>query len=426
MSEKLHQIISRVFNVDKNRISDETSSENLEEWDSFNFYVLLDELENEFNIKFDLDETLEIRKKIVEIFMSKVFGKKADTSSSDPKHSGKVGHWLEKQMGVVHNASNTPDLMGYEMKTESNPITFGSWDPNYWVFRDEKRFPNLIGGKGREKTDLRKINQNDLIEVNIPETKTYDIKPKKMKLDVVYEDKEIVVINKPSGLVVHPGAGNKDGTLVNGLLYLYKNNLSNLNGEFRPGIVHRIDKDTSGLIVIAKNNQAHSHLSEQFSNHSIKRKYLALIWGVVRPLNGKITTLISRSKKNRQLMSVSERSGKKAITNYKTLRTFSSKEIPKISLVECILETGRTHQIRVHFSYKGNSLIGDKTYGRKKLQFKKINKKFQKILADFNRQALHAKSLGFFHPTKNAFVSFDSKLPQDFKKMLDFLEKFGN
>jgi len=272
----------------------------------------------------------------------------------------------------------------------------------------------------------QKVRLNDFVEVSILEEKTDDIKPKKMKLDVVYEDKEIVVINKPSGLVVHPGAGNKDGTLVNGLLYLYKNNLSNLNGEFRPGIVHRIDKDTSGLIVVAKNNQAHSHLSEQFSNHSIKRKYIALIWGVVRPLSGKITTLISRSKKNRQLMSVSERSGKKAVTNYKTLKTFSSKEIPKISLVECILETGRTHQIRVHLAFKGNPLIGDKKYGKKKTKFRKVNQKFEKILSDFDRQALHAKSLGLVHPTKKSFLNFDSKLPYDFKKMLDFLDKFGN
>ena len=271
-----------------------------------------------------------------------------------------------------------------------------------------------------------KIKENDLIEVNIPEKKTNDIKPKKINLDIIYEDEDIIVINKNSGLIVHPGAGNKDETLVNGLLYLYKNNLSNLNGEFRPGIVHRIDKDTSGIIVVAKNNHTHSHLSEQFSKHTISRKYVALVWGVIRPLNGKISTLISRSKKNRQLMSVSDRLGKKAVTNYKTIKTFSSKEIPKISLVECILETGRTHQIRVHLEYKGNPLIGDKKYGKKKTKFKKINKKFNEMLSSFSRQALHAKSLGFIHPTKKKFVNFDSKLPNDFRKMLDFLDNFAN
>ena len=271
-----------------------------------------------------------------------------------------------------------------------------------------------------------KIKENDLIEVNMPEIKTDYIKPKKINLDIIYEDEDIIVINKNSGLIVHPGAGNKDETLVNGLLYLYKNNLSNLNGEFRPGIVHRIDKDTSGIIVVAKNNHAHALLSEQFSKHTINRKYVALVWGVIRPLNGKISTLISRSKKNRQLMSVSDRLGKKAVTNYKTIKTFSSKEIPKISLVECILETGRTHQIRVHLEYKGNPLVGDKKYGKKKTKFKKINKKFNEILSSFSRQALHAKSLGFIHPTKKKFVNFDSRLPNDFKKMLDFLDNFAN
>ena len=270
------------------------------------------------------------------------------------------------------------------------------------------------------------IKENDLIEVNVPENKTDDIEPKKINIEIIYEDKDIVVINKNSGLVVHPGAANKEDTLVNGLLYLYKNNLSNLNGEFRPGIVHRIDKDTSGVIVVAKNNQAHSFLSEQFSKHTIERKYLALVWGVIRPLKGKINTLISRSNKNRQLMSVSDRLGKKAITNYKTIKTFSYKEIPKISLVECVLETGRTHQIRVHLGYKGNPLIGDNKYGKKKMKFKKINKKFSEILSSFSRQALHAKSLGFVHPTKKIFVNFDSKLPDDFQKMLDFLDNFAN
>ena len=285
---------------------------------------------------------------------------------------------------------------------------------------------NIKINKKQIMASSEKIKENDLIEVNMPEIKTNYIKPKKINLDIIYEDEDIIVINKNSGLIVHPGAGNKDETLVNGLLYLYKNNLSNLNGEFRPGIVHRIDKDTSGIIVVAKNNHAHALLSEQFSKHTISRKYVALVWGVIRPLNGKISTLISRSKKNRQLMSVSDRLGKKAVTNYKTIKTFSSKEIPKISLVECILETGRTHQIRVHLEYKGNPLVGDKKYGKKKTKFKKINKKFNEILSSFSRQALHAKSLGFIHPTKKKFVNFDSKLPNDFKKMLDFLDNFAN
>tara|TARA_Y100001970_G_scaffold289104_1_gene418420 strand:- start:5416 stop:6396 length:981 start_codon:yes stop_codon:yes gene_type:complete len=272
----------------------------------------------------------------------------------------------------------------------------------------------------------QKVKDGDSVEFLIRENKVEYIKPQKMNINVVFEDKEIIVVDKPSGLVVHPGAGNKEGTLVNGLLYLYKKNLSNLNGLSRPGIVHRIDKDTSGLLLVAKTNFSHTNLSKQFSDHSIKRKYLALIWGVVRPLNGKITTLLSRSKKNRQLMSVSEISGKKAITNYKTLKVFNNKEIPKLSLIECILETGRTHQIRVHFSHKGNGLVGDKKYGKGKLGFRKINKNFEKILNNFQRQALHAKSIGFKHPTKNTFMSFESKLPKDLKKILDFLDKFCN
>ena len=271
-----------------------------------------------------------------------------------------------------------------------------------------------------------KVKSGNVIKILIKAEENNYIKPKRIELDVVYEDKELILINKPSGLTVHPGAGNKENTLVNGLMSLYKKNLSSLNGPFRPGIVHRIDKETSGLLVVAKNNFSHAKLSEQFSSHTIKRKYIALVWGVIRPLRGKIETFLKRSTKNRQLMSVNLFSGKKAVTNYKTLKVFNIKDIPKISLIECVLETGRTHQIRVHLSYKGNSLLGDKKYGKKKLQFKKINEDFYKILLNFNRQALHAKSLGFIHPKNNKPMSFDSKLPHDFKKMLDFLENFDN
>ena len=285
---------------------------------------------------------------------------------------------------------------------------------------------NVSINKEIVKSPSQKIKSGNIIDVYVEEKKTEHIKAEKMNIEIIHEDKDLIVINKQSGIVVHPGAGNKDGTLVNGLLHLYKKNLSDLNGLSRPGIVHRIDKETSGLLVVAKTNFAHANLAEQFNKHTIKRKYLALIWGVIRPLNGKIITLLSRSKKNRQLMSVSERSGKKAITNYRTLKVFVKREIPKISLVECALETGRTHQIRVHLSHKGNGLVGDKKYGKKKLRFRKINKNFEKILLNFKRQALHAKSLCFVHPAKNKQMHFESNLPKDFKKMLDFLEKFAN
>jgi len=241
----------------------------------------------------------------------------------------------------------------------------------------------------------------------------------------VFEDKDFLIINKPKGMVVHPGAGNYKNTLVNALIYKYKKELSDINGSLRPGIVHRIDKETSGLLVVAKNNLSHSNLGKQFSNHSIKRKYQCLAWGVIRPLNGCIETLISRNKKNRQLMTVSDINGKKAITNYKTIKVFNIVDIPKISLIECELKTGRTHQIRVHLKYKGTSLLGDKQYGKRNIKFKKINKEFFNKLSNLNGQALHAQTLGFIHPTKKKWVSFKSKLPTDFKKTLDLLNNLS-
>ncbi len=272
----------------------------------------------------------------------------------------------------------------------------------------------------------KKLKLNESVVVNLLEKERNKIEPSKIKLDVIYEDKDILVVNKPSGMVVHPGAGNFKKTLVNALIYKYKKKLSNINGNLRPGIVHRIDKETSGLLVVAKNNFAHYKLSKQFSEHTIKRKYLALVWGVVRPLNGKIETLISRSKKNRQLMAVSEVNGKNAITNYCTQKVYRINDIPRISLIECELETGRTHQIRVHMAYKGNPLIADKQYGKKNIGFKKINKDFENKLNSLNRQALHAKSLGFFHPKNNKFMNFETDLPKDYKEILDLLNKLSN
>jgi 23S rRNA pseudouridine1911/1915/1917 synthase len=271
-----------------------------------------------------------------------------------------------------------------------------------------------------------KIKHKDKISINIIDKDSQTFVPKKIKLDIIYEDKDILVINKPKGMVVHPGAGNTNNTLVNALLFKYKKNLSNLNGNLRPGSVHRIDKETSGLLVIAKNNLAHSDLGKQFSEHSIERKYICLAWGVVRPLNGKINTLITRDKKNRQLMTVSDINGKKAITNYRTIKVFNVDDIPKISLLECKLETGRTHQIRVHLKYKGSSLLGDKQYGKKNIKFKKINNEFFKNLNKLNGQALHAKTLGFNHPTTKKWMSFNSDLPNNFEKILNLLENLSS
>ncbi len=271
-----------------------------------------------------------------------------------------------------------------------------------------------------------KVRTNDEIHVNIIQIQKSKLIPKKMNLDIIFEDKDLLIVNKPKGMVVHPGAGNFENTLANALVYKFKKNLSDINGELRPGIVHRIDKETSGLLVVAKNNLTHFSLSKQFSDHTVKRRYKCLVWGVVRPLNGRIETLISRSKKNRQLMIVSETNGRKAITNYKTVKVFNIKNIPKISLIECELETGRTHQIRVHLKYKGSSILGDNQYGKKNLKFKKINQKFLDNLISIKGQALHAQTLEFFHPAKKKWVSFKANVPDDFKKMLNLLNILGS
>jgi len=272
----------------------------------------------------------------------------------------------------------------------------------------------------------KKIKLNDKIQLELPESKKLEIKPYKYKLNIVYEDNDILVINKPSGLVVHPGAGNTDNTLVNALIHYDKKNLSSLNGELRPGIVHRIDKDTSGLLVVAKNDFTHAHLSKQFSEHTIERKYILLIWGKLRPQAGKIKTFITRSSKNRQLMTVSLSKGKVAITNYKTIELFENKNSPTLSLVECKLETGRTHQIRVHMTYKGNPILGDKSYKKKLKQLKNIDEELNKIITKFNRQCLHAKSLGFKHPITNKNLFFETELPKDINEIVQKLRSISN
>ena len=271
------------------------------------------------------------------------------------------------------------------------------------------------------KDPSKRIIAGDVLELRIPEPKKASLKPYKYKLDITYEDEDIIVLNKPAGIIMHPGAGNFDNTIVNALINHDKKSLSNISGELRPGIVHRIDKNTSGLVVIAKNNQTHEHLSIQFNKHSITRVYQLLIWGKVRPSKGRIETLITRSSKNRQMMEVSNTKGRKAITNYNTIEVFENKNIPTLSLLECRLETGRTHQIRVHMKHLGNNIVGDDKYKKKFKKIKNIDPLLEKNLISLNRQFLHAKTIGFIHPKKKEEMIFNSILPQELEIILKIL-----
>ncbi len=271
----------------------------------------------------------------------------------------------------------------------------------------------------------KKVFYGDTLELIIPEPKIASLTPYKYKLDIIYEDEDLIVINKPAGIVIHPGAGNFDKTIVNALINYDKNSLSNIGDELRPGIVHRIDKNTSGLIVVAKNNETHENLSIQFSKHSITRVYQLLIWGKVKPSRGKIETFITRSSKNRQMMEVSKTKGKKAITNYKTIEIFENEYTPTLSLLECKLETGRTHQIRVHMNFMGNSIVGDDKYKKKFKKIKNINVTLEKKLINLKRQFLHAKTIGFIHPKKNKEMIFNSILPQELEIILKMLRNTG-
>ena len=238
-----------------------------------------------------------------------------------------------------------------------------------------------------------KLNLGDKITIDAFEPVEVDIKGSPIDLDIIYEDDDVIVINKQRGLVVHPAAGNYDNTLVNGLMY-YNKHLSTINGEMRPGIVHRIDKDTSGIIVVAKNDKAHNALASQFKDHTITRKYIALVVGNISEATGEIDLPIARDPKSRTKMAV-VKTGKQAKTHYRVLENFEG-----YTLVECRLETGRTHQIRVHMQYIKHPLVGDPLYGSKSPMFK------------LDGQYLHAGTLGFIHPTTGQYMEFHSELPE--------------
>lgn len=258
---------------------------------------------------------------------------------------------------------------------------------------------------GKSTKSNYKLRLRDQIEVNIPDPIPLEVKAEEINLNIVYEDEDVIVINKPQGMVVHPAHGNYTGTIVNALLS-HCDNLSGINGVMRPGIVHRIDKDTSGVIVIAKNNEAHVSLSEQLKEHSITRCYNALVEGRVKNDQGTIETLIGRNPKDRKEMAVVTRNGKKAVTHYTVLETFENH-----TLIEARLETGRTHQIRVHMSYIGHPIVGDPVYGYKKQRF------------DTKGQLLHARILGFVHPRTGQYMEFEAPLPEYFIDILNKIRK---
>lgn len=244
-----------------------------------------------------------------------------------------------------------------------------------------------------------KLRKNDVIYINIPDPVILDVLPQDIPIDIVYEDDDLLVVNKPKGMVVHPAAGNYENTLVNALLYHCKGRLSGINGVIRPGIVHRIDKYTSGLLIVAKNDNAHKHLAEQIKSHSFTREYCGIVCGRIKDHENTINAPIGRHKYDRKKMTVTDKNSKNAVTHYKVLKVFE-----KYTLLKFKLETGRTHQIRVHMSYIGHPILGDDVYGK---AFKGID-----------GQCLHAKKIGFIHPSTGEYMEFDSELPEYFEKVL--------
>lgn len=255
----------------------------------------------------------------------------------------------------------------------------------------------------KHKKSNYKLRINDEVCVSIPENKELDVAAEKIKLDILYEDSDVIVVDKPQGMVVHPAPGNYTGTLVNALLYHCKD-LSGINGVNRPGIVHRIDKDTSGVLVVAKNDRSHRFLAEQLKEHTMTRVYLALVEGIVKADEGTVDAPLGRHPVERVKISI-VKNGRNAVTHYRVIERFKNN-----TLIECKLETGRTHQIRVHMAHTGHPLVGDAVYGYKKQRF------------NLKGQMLHAKKLGFIHPNSGKYMEFESNIPAYFSRIIDILK----
>ena len=254
---------------------------------------------------------------------------------------------------------------------------------------------------GRSVKTGYQLSCGDEVCVNIPEPKELDVEPQKMELDIVYEDEDVILINKPKGMVVHPAPGHTKDTLVNGLLYHCQGNLSGINGVARPGIVNRIDRDTTGILIVCKNDMAHNSIAAQLKEHSITRRYRALVHGNIKEDKGTVEGPIGRHPVDRKKMAINERNGKPAVTHYQVLERFGN-----YTYIECVLETGRTHQIRVHMASIGHPLVGDEVYGPAKCPFK------------LEGQCLHAMVLGFVHPRTGEYMEYSAELPGYFQELL--------
>lgn len=254
-----------------------------------------------------------------------------------------------------------------------------------------------------------KVKTSDKIKLIVNEPVALDVQPEDIKLDIVFEDDDLLVVNKPKGMVVHPAAGNYEHTLVNALMYHCKDSLSGINGVLRPGIVHRIDKNTSGLLIVAKNDFAHNGLASQIKEHSFTREYVAVVYGNIKEDAGTVDKPIGRHKTDRKRYCVTDRNSKNAVTHYNVLERYSG-----FTYIKCVLETGRTHQIRVHMSYIGHPIAGDDVYGPKK------------VIKELNGQCLHAQKIGFVHPRTNEYLEFSSDVPCEFKAFLNKLRKISN
>lgn len=264
---------------------------------------------------------------------------------------------------------------------------------------------DLVTVNGKPTKPNYKVKESDEISLTFEEEKEVEIVAENIPLDIVYEDSDVIVVNKPKGMVVHPAVGHYTGTLVNALMYHCGDSLSGINGEKRPGIVHRIDKDTSGLLMIAKNDKAHALLSEQLAKHTITRKYIAIVHNGFKEDSGTVDQPIGRNPKDRMKMAITHKHSRNAVTHYRVLERLKS-----FTLIEAQLETGRTHQIRVHMTFIGHPLLGDTVYGVKKQPFKT------------DGQALHAKTLGFIHPSSGEYIEFHSEVPESFQKILNRLQ----